>query len=243
MSRISFENFGLLAQNLTDFTQIAGRYDFQKEAESLVIFDILQKLKLKPSDHCLDIGCGTGNILLPLSFFIKSITGLDNSHVIAALNKRISVELTNIELISGNFLDIDLKETFDKILVYSVIHYLESKEEVLEFINKASRLLKPGGKLLVADIPNLSKKKRFQNSSYGNKFEKEWAKKTAIQSEPSRQNIKLEKDNENVLLDDYLILSVLEEARIKGFNSFLLPQSPDLPMGYTREDILIEKLL
>ena len=95
MSRKSFKNFGLLAQNSTDYTQIAGRYEFQKEAESLVVNDVLQKLKLNPSDHCLDIGCGTGNILLPLSFFVKSIVGLDNSHVIKAFTKRISIELTN----------------------------------------------------------------------------------------------------------------------------------------------------
>ena len=68
------------------------------------------------------------------------------------------------------------------------------------------------------------------------------SKITANQSTPKHKNIKLEKDNENVQLDDHLILSILEEMRIKGFNSFLLPQSPELPMGYTREDILIEKL-
>jgi len=242
MSRKSFENFGLLARESTDYTQIAGRYEFQKEAESLVVNDVLQKLKLNRSDHCLDIGCGTGNILLPLSFFVKSIVGLDNSHVIKAFTKRISIELINIELISGNFLDVYIRETFDKILVYSVIHYLESKDEVLEFINKASKLLKPGGKLLVADLPNHSKKKRFKSTTHGKEFEKEWEKITANQSTPKHKNIKLEKDNENVQLDDHLILSILEEMRIKGFNSFLLPQSPELPMGYTREDILIEKL-
>jgi cyclopropane fatty-acyl-phospholipid synthase-like methyltransferase len=242
MSRISFENFGLLAQKSTDYTRIAGRYEYQKAAESLVVQDVLHKLNLNSSDNCLDIGCGTGNILLPLSFFVRSIVGLDNSHVIKAFTKRISIELTNIELISGNFLDVDIGETFDKILVYSVIHYLKSKEEVLEFINKASNLLKPGGKLLVADLPNFSKKKRFKSTTHGKEFEKEWGKITANQSTPKRKNIKLEQDNENVQLDDHLILSILGEMRIKGFNSFLLPQAPELPMGYTREDILIEKL-
>jgi len=40
-SKFNLDNFGLLARESTDYLQIAGRYEFQKEAESLVVNDRL----------------------------------------------------------------------------------------------------------------------------------------------------------------------------------------------------------
>ena len=125
MGRISFENYGKRAELLSDFTFMAGRYPSQKEAEKFIVIDIVNKLNISPSDVCLDVGCGVGNILIPLSFFVKKITGIDHSSVIDKLTSRLS-DLNNVELIKGNFLDLKIKKIYNKIILYSVLNYLEN---------------------------------------------------------------------------------------------------------------------
>jgi hypothetical protein len=42
-------------------------------------------------------------------------------------------------------------------------------------------------------------------------------------------------------MDDAVVFSILARARSQGFNAWVVPQSPTLPMANRREDILICK--
>ena len=69
---ISFENYKKLASSdELSWTQRSGRYEIQSQSEKLIIFDIVSKLNLCPSDCLLEVGCATGNLLLPLSFLVS----------------------------------------------------------------------------------------------------------------------------------------------------------------------------
>ena len=129
MSRISFENFGKLAQNLENCTDISGRYKIHYEAEKKIYADVIKKLELQSKDSVLEIGCGAGNLLIPFSFFVREITGIDHPSCIKRLKDRFS-QTKNVSFVSGNFLDINLDKKYSKILCYSVMHYLEHKDEV-----------------------------------------------------------------------------------------------------------------
>ena len=156
MSQISFENFALRAQKQSlDPTQIAGRYLNQKNDERNILIDIINKLNIVSTHNCLEIGCNVGNILIPLSFLVNSIVGIDHPACLAVLKERFTGD--NVRLIGENFLDCDTDELgrFDIILVYSVLHYLADAQEVYKFIDKALSLLEFGGKLLLGDIPNI----------------------------------------------------------------------------------------
>ena len=246
MGRISFDNYGKRAQILNNYTSISGRYTFQKEAEKYILWDIIEKLIIKPDDTCLDIGCGVGNILIPLSFLVKKITGIDHNLVIEKLKTRFTDSI-DIEVISGNFLDLDLKNTYTKIIVYSVLHCLEDENEVIKFIDKTISLLPPDGKVLFGDIPNESKKERFLSTAYGSNFLKEWSKVLQKHKETHHSEIlnlqKLEDDNKLVKFNDEFVLKIVSFLRNKGYHAYIIPQSPGLPFYYTREDILVEKLL
>ena len=174
----------------------------------------------------------------PIIIFCKKITGIDHSSVIDKLTSRLS-DLNNVELIKGNFLNLKIKKIYNKIIVYSVLHYLENENEVLKFIYKATSLLAPGGKILFGDIPNISKKIRFQSSSYGKEFIKEWERKQA----ESKNINHLPNDDKIIEFDDDFILRILKKLRDDNYQAYVLPQPPELPFGYSREDILLEKLL
>ena len=240
MSRTSFENYGKKAEFCDSETIVAGRYRIQEIAERNILFDVINKMNINGNDKLLDIGCGSGNLLIPLSFICSKVTGIGHGACINRLKGRIK-NSTNIETIPKNFLDVFLNVKFDKILCYSVLHYLSDDEEVLLFISKALKLLKPGGIALFGDIPNVSLKQRFINSTSGSEFSKKWKK--LIRKEyirKCRDDLNTVEDNKLVLFDDNLVLKILTGTREKGFDSFVLDQHPDLPFGYTREDILIK---
>jgi len=234
MGKVSFENYQHLA-SLPDVnnTTVSGRYTFQAEAERKILFDLLVKLDLKVSDSLLEIGCGPGNLLVPLSGFCRTSAGIDNAASLSRLRARFDSE-TEIHCYPGDFLEMALPETtFDKIIIYSVMHCLSNREEVFRFISRALSLLKPGGRLLIGDLPNTSKKCRFMKSTAGKQIAKQWAdlvKDVGVMVNP---------DNEVISFDDTVVLDLMAYIRNKGFDSFLLPQPIDLPFGGSREDILV----
>ena len=70
-----------------------GRYKFQKKEEKKIINEITKILELNKSDKIIDIGCGTGDVVIPLSRKVKSITAVDYPKIIDLLKK----DLTNKE--------------------------------------------------------------------------------------------------------------------------------------------------
>jgi cyclopropane fatty-acyl-phospholipid synthase-like methyltransferase len=237
MSLVSFNNYKKKADKseLSD-TVISGRYDFQSEDEKRIIPDVINKLDLQPNDSLLDIGCGPGTLLFPLSKVVEMVSGIDNDRVIQRIQNQCNNK-KNITTISGNFLEIESSELglYSKIVIYSVVHYLSSKEELFDFLLKALKLLKPGGRMLIADIPNLDKKSRFEGTTFGKNEIKIWQEKVA------KSPIQVDglKDKDLIKIDDNCYLSILKFARDQGFESYLLPESENLPFGRTRDDILI----
>lgn len=236
MSVISFDNFGKLAATSLTPTERAGRYHLQAEAEKQIVVDVVAKLGLKPEDNVLDVGCGAGLLLVPLSYLARSITGIDHASVIEALHRDFPGLSTT--LVPGNFLELAIDKKFSAIVAYSVVHYLSSKDELFAFIDKAAGLLAPGGRLLIGDIPNSDKKRRFLQTQAGASFNKVWQEQLqTVQSKPTP--VALSADPNLLMLDDELVLTLLARLRRGGCDAYVLPQPSDLPFGHTREDILV----
>lgn len=240
-----YELYGEIAKEVDDETLIAGRAGIQKYAEPLIIHDVIGKLNLNQNDLVLEIGCGSGLLLRPLSLLVEEVFGIDHPDVITKLNNEAD-KIKNIHLLKGNWLSdsFDLP-VFTKILIYSVIHYTVSVEEAIAFIEKALQFTVQGGEVLIGDIPNEDKRHRFNSSESGKKFNESWAK----QRENFRTNKETRRDeifktfnsDSLIKLNDEAILSILRYFREAGHEAYLLPQPYHLPFGYTREDILIVK--
>lgn len=240
MSRTTFENYGRSAQEETDLTIVSGRYAIQRRAERLVFMDVAKKLDIGPDDRLLEIGCGPGNLLIPLSFLVKSAIGIDHPEVCRRLKARFTDD--KVLTIGCNFLDYvpDADAAFDKVLIYSVINTLSDQNEAVGFMDKAVGLLAPGGRLLLGDIANADRKNRFMNSPAGKRFEIEWREEMAT-AEPNAES---EHPRDEMMFQptDGFVLSLMDRYRGQGFEAHLLSQPPVLPFGHTREDILIRRL-
>jgi ubiquinone/menaquinone biosynthesis C-methylase UbiE len=237
MSNKSLENYARLAEREdANHTEVAGRYSFQASAERHIIRDVAEKLALDGDDSLLEIGCGPGNLLLPLSYMVASATGIDNGSALARLAAR-SGGNVHLTLLAGDFLSMNLPQTrFSKILVYSVVQYVDSEASALRFLDRALTLLKSGGRLLLGDLPNTDKKRRFVQSPAGQRLSAEWSERVA--GAGAHPISSLPADERLLTVDDALVLKLLSHGRARGFETYLLEQSPLLPFGNTREDLL-----
>ena len=244
MSRVTFENYGKAARNETDLTQVSGRYNIHKPSESLIVQDVASKLSLNAKDCLLEIGCGPGNLLIPLSFFVSEAYGIDHPDVCSRLKLRFND--SSISTCGMNFLDYEVKEKrFSKILIYSVLNTLTDANEAAHFIDKAVSLLSPGGILLLGDIANIDKKQRFLSTKAGMEFQRRWEEKMdeADHDTVPAKSYELDIDQEIFQPDDNFVLTTLLKYREAGMHSYLLSQPEELPFGMTREDIVIRRPL
>jgi len=129
----------------------------------------------------------------------------------------------------------EYKEKVDYILAYSIFHYVFYNTCIYKFIDTALTLLKPGGKFLIGDIPNISKRKRFFSTQTGIDFHKNF---TGTDTIPEVRNFQLDP----TYIDDGVLMGIIQRYRGFGFDCYLLPQNPALPMQNRREDILICKI-
>ncbi|MGD9210836.1 MAG: amino acid adenylation domain-containing protein, partial [Desulfobacteraceae bacterium] len=108
--------------------------------------------------HVLDIGCGTGLFLFPLTEHCRSYTGTDLSQaVIKELEQSVSSHpnLSNKVTLHCKAAD-DLSsfpaQSFDTVLLNSVIQYFPNIQYLVDVIKKAVDLIKDKGILFIGDV-------------------------------------------------------------------------------------------
>jgi SAM-dependent methyltransferase len=235
---MSYEHYGRGALHANP-TVAGGRYAYQAEAERLIVLDIAAKLDLCPTDDLLEIGCGPGNLLIPLAFLCRSATGVDHPNLVRRLAERFPGP-RKISLVPGNFLDVQTPDSsYSKIFMYAMLHYLSTVEEVLGFVHKAAALLRPGGRMLLGDLPNADHKRRFLATQAGRAFDERW-RASRERAAPPGEDFPGESDDRLVgAFGDASIARIMLEMRAAGFESYVVEQTPDLPFGHTREDLLV----
>lgn len=99
----------------------------------------------------IDLACGAGRHTILMAQMGIESTGVDSSKSSIEFAKKRAAELglTNIKFINGLVQEIEFeKESFDLVLAWGLIHYLETKDQK-EFLNKVYCMLKPGGLFLL----------------------------------------------------------------------------------------------
>jgi SAM-dependent methyltransferase len=107
----------------------------------------------------LEIGCGTGRILLPTAQAGIHITGLDGSReMLGQLRRRLANEPADLQqrvtVVEGDARDFDLGRTFALITSpFRVFQHMIEVDDQLGFLRSVSRHLAPGGRF-VFDVFN-----------------------------------------------------------------------------------------
>jgi len=239
---LSFEDFAKLAKDksLESFEKVGFGAVHRAEKEKFIFSDIKTKILDEGNiETIVDIGCGCSRPVLDLIDFckiekekVKELVLVDSKEMLDNIKDETFMKKYAIKFPDKDFVKL-YKNKVDAIIIYSVLHHIYFHQNFIEFLDNAISLLKEGGRLLIGDIPNISKKKRFLHSQFGREFHKSF-------SGEYPKNVKCIDFQEKVIQDD-LIFMILQRYRLMGFETYLLPQSEKLPLCYTREDILIRK--
>jgi hypothetical protein len=239
-SNLSYDDFRELAkdQNLSRYEKIGFPNEYREGKEDLIFNDIKQKLpRLSDVNQVvLDVGPGCSD----LPFMLIEQCRKSSHRLLLADSDEMLSQIPDqpfttkyAGIYPGSIYDFDqLRDTVDVIIIYSVLHYIYAEGNIYSFLDKSLSLLSPGGQMLIGDIPNLSKRKRFFCSEAGKNFHKAFTK---AEADPLIEFNKIEEGQ----IDDSVAIGLVTRARMQGFDAYILPQNPSLPMANRREDILI----
>lgn len=126
--------------------------------------DILLRLGLRGDEHIIDLGCGRGAVLLMVASLLPSgkATGIDVWKVNEQSGNALSVTQQNAERegVAGNVAlhTADMQQlpfsdgSFDLVVSSLAIHNIRHPEGRKQALSEAARMLKPGGRLVIADF-------------------------------------------------------------------------------------------
>ncbi|MCK9353820.1 MAG: class I SAM-dependent methyltransferase [Gallionella sp.] len=239
-ANLGFEDFRRLAKDetLSKYERIGFPDAYRSGKEECIFQDILSKLTLLEEEGktVLDIGPGCSDLPRMLVNHCES-----RRHSLILVDAPEMLDQLpagpGIEQIAAFYPDCPqlIKEragAVNVILCYSVLHYIFVETSIFRFLDTSLSLLAPGGQMLIGDIPNISKRKRFFASDTGIKFHQEFMHTTDIPEVRFNQI-------EQAQIDDAVVMSIIQRTRQQGFDAYVLPQNPHLPMSNRREDILI----
>lgn len=136
------------------WNRVAKRTSNHNQKPNNKTVKVLKNLKkyLKPTDNVLDFACGSGIIAAEISKEVDSVIGIDiSTQMIKVANSRkMEHGIDNLEFSQITIFDESLKSgSFDVILAFNILHYLNNKEA---FSNRMNELIKPGGLFISSTV-------------------------------------------------------------------------------------------
>jgi SAM-dependent methyltransferase len=107
---------------------------------------ILHGIALQPDARALEIGCGMGRLVRPLSERIEHVYGVDISGEMVARALAVLADRPNVTLFTtaGNLRPVPTG-SLDLVFSFIVFQHIPSRRAVTRYIREASRVLKAGG--------------------------------------------------------------------------------------------------
>ena len=137
------------------FAGIAQRWDHERSlhaSDAVVEAAILETLGSTRYASLLDVGTGTGRMLQVLGRNVERVVGFDSSHSMLAVARANleRAEVRGVDLRQGDiYVPPFPNDSFDLIVIHQVLHFLD---DPVQAIREVSRLLTPGGRLLIVDF-------------------------------------------------------------------------------------------
>lgn len=135
------------------WARLANRYDAQILATWRAAYQmsiVKARAVLSPTDHVLEIGCGTGLVTLGIAPYVERVVAVDITPEMVALarEKAAAAGVSNVEFRVDDGYKLPYADgSFDAVLLFNVLHVVKEPTAVL---HEANRLLKPAGRILSA---------------------------------------------------------------------------------------------
>ena len=225
---------------MIDYQSWSNMYDKTRGCDIMIVTKIIEYISLLKNGKILDFGCGTGNYLEALSNLTDNqFYGIDASSdmIEIARKKKIKAHFNISTHKSLPFPD----EFFDFIYIIDVLQHIPG-HELKQLICEISRVLKPGGKILILTVSHQQLANRTWNSYFPS------AAKIQITRFPSIDLIHELGKSQNLLLDYTLSLEEVRYEEIpelfinhvcnKAYSIFHLLDEVEYQKG--REQIILD---
>lgn len=189
-----WDYIGFRAKNKQEASGFYNSYDgelFSNEEFDNLSDSIIEKLKpyLTSQSTVLEIGCAGGLLLDKLMPLIQAYDGIDQSGKMIEKTKQLhhdKLEKARFHHMSADKIS-SFEQTFDVIILNSVVQYFPDLNYFYCVITDALNLLNKGGMIVLGDLMDLSKKEALieDTLSYKEKFPKkktktDWSKELFI---------------------------------------------------------------
>lgn len=136
------------------FDEVADLYDRVRPGYSqAIVNDLIRLSGLGPGSRVLEIGCGTGQLTVPLAELGVSLVAVEIGAQLAAVARRNLAAWPRAEVVVAAFEDWPLPpEPFDLVVSATAFHWLDPAVRV----QKAAAALRPGGTLAVIDTHHIA---------------------------------------------------------------------------------------
>lgn len=138
------------------YARLAATYDdnwaYRPEFVTWLTERIQQRLRIRPSDHVADIGCGTGLFARGLAQHAAAVVCAEpSSPMLAQLpqDSRLIPLVASAEDLASGRTSLP-REHYDAILLKEVLHHVDDRAAVIDGL---ARRLRPGGRMLVVMLP------------------------------------------------------------------------------------------
>jgi len=208
----------------------------------IIIKDICSKIPLSKNDIILDVGCGTGLLTIPIARRCKYVYALDAGREILE-KARINCQegkVRNIVFCEGLATDLPFKnKLFDRVIMYSVMHYLENMQQVKNCIQELIRVCKKGGDILIAEIPEKKAKEEFESrekTSEELKILEKFKSDRKQYDKLFKEKVSVKPQDNTLIIDRNILIEIAEK---EGCLAKMYKQDIRQPFSLTRRDLVI----
>lgn len=241
-AEVTFDDFRKMAQDdsMSRYEKIGAPDSYLEGKEELIFRNIVANLPLLNERRkvVLDIGPGCSGLPQMMIDLCRErghkLLLVDSEEMLAQLPDYDFIQKFPAYYPQVEPLFKEYSSKVDVLLTYSVLHYVFVEGNVWDFLDRSLELLSEGGEMLIGDIPNISKRRRFFSSANGVKFHQQFMNTRAF---PEVHFNCVERHR----IDDSVVLALISRARSQGFDAYVLPQPAGLPYGNRREDVLIRR--
>lgn len=134
------------------YQQAAKYYDLIHQAHTgdIELFVQLAQAATSKNQSILDIGCGSGRLVIPIAESGLQVVGIDNSaDMFAVAQKRVAEEEVTTTLIEADVLTWETDQRFGLIMIGMNTLMEFSNQTVLDLLKAAAKLLAPEGKIVI----------------------------------------------------------------------------------------------
>ena len=201
--------------------------------------DIEQKLRLNCEDNLLDIGCNVGIYHKYLHRRVNYLLGVDAGtniiDVARARNKYDNVEYRLFDVME-DWPDLQIK--YSKVLIYSVIHFFDSLQQVDNLLRKIWMNMSSQGKVLLGEVRTEEKYSDFLKKQKNKRIPTPRDLKFSLNK---LLNKAIFGERKGYPCTTYKSSSIIALAEDIGFKAYELEQQSFHPFYNTCSDFFLEK--